>query len=42
MVWVLVWEMEVVARKVIREGPRETRIPRMWVLGEVVAVVVWW
>ena len=32
-VWVLVWEMEVVARKVMREVPRETMIPGMWVLG---------
>ena len=39
-VWVLVWEMEVVARKVMREVPRKTRIPGMWVLGGVVAVVV--
>jgi len=35
-VWVLVWEIEVVARKVIREVPRETEIPRMWVLEGVV------
>ena len=34
--------MEVVVRKVVREVPRETMIPGMWVLGEVVAVVVWW
>jgi len=39
-VWVLVWEMEVVARKVMQEVPRETMIPGMWVLGGVVAVVV--
>jgi len=41
-VWVLVWEMEVVARKVMREVPRETMIPSMWVPGGVVAVVVGW
>ena len=35
-VWVLVWEIEVVARKVIQEVPRETIIPDMWVLGG------WW
>jgi len=32
-VWVLVWEREVVARKVMREVPRETMILGMWVLG---------
>ena len=41
-VWVVVWEMDVVARKVMREVPRETMIPGMWVLGGVVAVVVGW
>jgi len=41
-VWVLVWEIEVVARKMMREVPRETMIPGMWVLGGVVAVVVEW
>jgi len=41
-VWVLIWEMEVVARKVMREVPRETIILGMWVLGAVVAVVVGW
>jgi len=41
-VGVLVWEMEVVARKMMREVPRETMIPGMWVLGGVVAVVVEW
>jgi len=41
-VWVLVWEMEVVGRKTMREVPRETMIPGMWVLGGVVAVVVKW
>jgi len=39
-VWVLVWEMEVVARKVMQEVPKETMIPRMWVLGGMVVVVV--
>jgi len=39
-VWVLVWEMEVVARKVMREVPRETMIPGIWVMGGVVAVLV--
>ena len=34
--------MEVVARKVMREVPRETMIPGMWVQGGVVAVVVGW
>ena len=41
-VWVLVWEMEVVARKVMPEVPRETMIPGMWELGGIVAVVVGW
>ena len=41
-VWVLVWEMEVVARKVMREGPREPMIPGRWVLGGVLAVVGGW
>jgi len=36
------WEMELVARKVMREVPRKTMIPGMWVLGGVVAVVVRW
>ena len=40
--WVLVWEMEVVARKVMREVPRETMIRGRWVLGEVVVVVLRW
>jgi len=35
-VWVLVLEMEVVASKVMRQVPRETMIPGMWVLGG------WW
>ena len=35
-VGVLVWEMEVVPRKVMQEVPRETMIPGMWVLGG------WW
>jgi len=39
-VWVLVREMEVVARRVRREVPKETMIPRMWVLRGVVVVVV--
>jgi len=39
-VWVLVWEMEVVARKMMQEVPRETMILGMWVLGGLVAVVV--
>ena len=41
-VWVLVWEMEVVVRKVIREVPSESMIPGKWGLGRVVAVVVRW
>jgi len=41
-VWVLVWEVEVVARKLMREVPRETMIPGMWVLGGMVAVLVGW
>ena len=40
--WVLVWEMEVVARKMMQEGPRETMILGMWVMGGLVAVVVTW
>jgi len=36
--WVLVWEMSVVARKVMREVARETMILGMWVLGGLVAV----
>jgi len=40
--WVQVWEMEVVARKVMREVPREIMIPGMWVLGGVVVEVVGW
>jgi len=38
-VWVLVWEMEVVARKVMREVSRESMIPGMGVQEGVVAVV---
>ena len=41
-VWVVVWEMEVVVRKVVQEVPREPMIPGMWVLGGVLAVVVGW
>jgi len=42
-VWVLIWEIVVVVRKVVREALRETLIPRMWVLGGVVALLVeWW
>ena len=39
---VLVWEIEGVARKMMREVPMETMIPGMGVLGGVVAVVVGW
>ena len=42
-VWVLIWKIEVVVRRVVGEAPRETMIPGMWVLGGVVAVLVgWW
>jgi len=34
--------MEVVVRKLMREKPRETIIPGMWVLGGMAAVVVEW
>lgn len=40
--WVLVWEKEVVVRKVVREVLMGTMILARWVLGGAVGVVVGW